>query len=69
MIADRLKKNLQVKNEKSSFDLINENRTDITRENAIKKAVYLEEIRNDHLNKNIKNSKPEVDKYYKIFVE
>ena len=68
-LTERLKKNLQVNNSKEPFHLYNENRSDVTKENAIRKALLLEETRNEHLNKYIKNSRPEVENYYKKYVE
>lgn len=68
-LAERLKKSLQTKNSKLSTDLFSHKPVDVTKENAIKKAVQLEELRNQHLNKYIRNCKPEQEQYYKVYVE
>jgi hypothetical protein len=68
-INERIKKSLQHKNAEKGFNVYNKVPENPIKERAKETTKILEDIRATYLNKNIKNGKPEVEKYYKKYVE
>lgn len=66
---ERIKESLQSKNAEKGFNVFNKVPENPIKERAKELTKKLEDTRANYLNKNITNCKPEMEKYYKIYVE